>query len=109
MGNWSKLKTFRWIIGGLLFASSVPVLSLALAATLSKLLGCTLNEADIHPCYVLGISIGPLLYGLSIMGWLMILSLPLGAVVSLTWIGAESVWFVRKRMARRRGLLDRQP
>ena len=95
------MKPFRWIIGYLLFACSLPLLSLLLAGTLAKLLGCTLREADVHPCYILGVSIGPLLYTLSTVGWLMIVTLPFGAVVLVTWIGTESVWFVRKRIERR--------
>jgi hypothetical protein len=94
------VKAFRFIIGGLLFACSLPLFSVLMAATLAKMFGCTLNEADVHPCYVLGVSIGPFLYALSVMGWFMILSLPLGVTVSITWIGTESVWFVRKRIAR---------
>ena len=94
------MKAFRWIVGSLLFASSLPVLSLLLAGTLAKMFGCTLNEADVHPCYVFGVSIGPFLYSLSVMGWFMILSLPLGVAVLITWIGVESVWLVRKRIAR---------
>ena len=94
------MKSFRWIIGGLLLACSLPLLSLLLAGILAKLLGCTLNEADVHPCQILGVPIGTLLYSLSTLGWLMILSLPLGAVALVTWIGTESVWLVRKRSAR---------
>ena len=93
------MKLFRWIIGSLVAACSLPVISLLLAGTLAKLLGCTLNEADVHPCHIVGVQIGPFLYALSALGWLMILSLPLGAVALVTWIGTESVWFVRKRIA----------
>jgi hypothetical protein len=92
------VKTFRWIIGSLLLACSLPLCGLLLAGTLANVLGCTLNEADVHPCSILGVPIGPVLYALSALGWLMILSLPLGAVALVTWIGAESVGFVRKRM-----------
>ena len=94
------MKPFRWIIGTLLLACSLPLFSLLLAGTLSKLLGCTLSEADVHSCHLLGVPLGPLLYTLSTLGWLMILTLPLGTVVLVTWIGTESVWFVRKRIAR---------
>lgn len=33
------MKSFRLVIGGLLFASSLPLLSLLLAAALAKMLG----------------------------------------------------------------------
>ena len=94
------MKLFRWIIVGGVFLSMVPLLCLVFSATLASLLGCTVNEADIHPCHVLGVSIGPVLYALSVMGWLMIVSLPLGTVILLTWLGVESVRLVRKQIAR---------
>jgi hypothetical protein len=87
-------------MAGGLFLSIVPLLSLVFSGTTASLLGCTVNEADVHPCHLLGISIGPILYALSVMGWLMIVSLPLGAVVLLTWLGVESVRLVRKQIAR---------
>jgi hypothetical protein len=95
------VKLFRWIIGSLILACSLPLCSLLLAGTLANLLGCTLNEADVHPCTIVGVPIGSLLYALSAIGWLMIVTLPLGAVGLVTWIGTESVWFVRKRMQER--------
>jgi hypothetical protein len=94
------VKPFRWIVGSLLLACSLPLCSLLLAGAVASLLGCTLNEANDHPCFILGVPIGPALYALATMGWLMIVTLPLGAVALITWIGTESLWFVRKRMAR---------
>ena len=96
------MKPFRWIVGGLLFACSLPLCGLLLAGVIAKLPGCTLNEADVHPCNIVGVPIGPLLYALSTMGWLMILTVPLAAIAIVTWIGTESVWFVRKRTVRLR-------
>lgn len=87
-------------MAALLFLCSLPVLSVLVAGTAAKLLGCTLNEGDIHPCYLLGVPIGGLLYVLGVLGWLMMVSLPLAALLILVWIAVESVRFIRKRKAR---------
>ena len=94
------MKPFRWIAGFLVLACSLPLFSLLPRAALAKLLGCALSEADVQPCSILGVSIGPLLYTLSTAAWLMILTLPLGAVVLVAWIGSGSVGFVHKRVER---------
>ena len=55
------MKLFRWIMGGILVLCSVPLLCVLVAGTVAKLLGCTVNESEVHPCYILGVSIGRLL------------------------------------------------
>ena len=69
----------------------LPLVSVALSAVIAKALGCKLNECQSHPCKVLGIDIGPLLYSMHVMGWLMIVTLPLAAILSVAWF-AIGLW-----------------
>ena len=45
--------------------------------------GCQVDEANAHPCMVLGHDIGGLLYDLGVMGWLMLVTIPTGAFALL--------------------------
>jgi hypothetical protein len=54
-----------------------PTLSAWGAEAIASGLGCELNEAQLHPCYVLGQNIDELLYNLFTLGWLSLVTLPL--------------------------------
>jgi hypothetical protein len=91
------MRLFRWMMGLALFFFALPSISVVIAGVTAHLLGCTLNEGNVNPCHFLGISLGPLLTGMGVAGWLMLVSLPLGALVLLTWIVVELVQLVRKK------------
>ncbi len=61
-------------------------------------LGCDLNEASVHPCLLLGVNIGPLLYGMSLAVWFVSLTVAAGLVALLV---LAVVWIVRALRARR--------
>lgn len=61
-----------------------PFLLLVLAMLLARLTGCEVNEARAHPCRVAGIDLGGMLYGMMMMGWLLI---PLMPFMVLTLLG----------------------
>lgn len=76
---------------------ALPFLSVGLVMVLAPALGCDVSGAGPLPCPVLGIDIGELLYGLGMMGWLMLISWPLllaglallavaGLIVLLRWV-----------------------
>ena len=69
-----------------LFAAA-PVLSVYFTYLVADAHGCTVNEASIHPCLVMGGDWGGLLYFTGMMGWFMLATIPLGG-------GALIVWFV---------------
>ena len=78
----------------------LPVMSVDLASWTAWLNGCLLNEVNTHPCRLMGLDIGGLLTSLFGIGWLMLLTIPLGSILILVWAGTELVQFVRRRMAR---------
>ena len=71
-------------IGALL--ALAPVISVAMAGGIASLNGCPLTEANITPCVVLGVDLGGVLYGMGVMGWMMLLTLPAGAVAGIGWV-----------------------
>jgi hypothetical protein len=62
-----------------------PFLLLVLSLVVTRLTGCTVNEAGAQPCRIAGLDIGGLLYTLMMMGWLVI---PLLPIMALMLIGA---------------------
>lgn len=82
-----------------LAACAAPLASVALSSWMAHANGCRLDEGDAHPCIVMAVDIGQLLYGMNLMGWLMIATIPLGAILLLGWILTEAVQFFRRRRA----------
>ncbi len=70
--------------------ASLPVISVFTASWIATSLGCVLNEGDAHPCPLHGVDLGEMLYGMAVMGWFALMTLPLGvialAVLLLSWI-----------------------
>lgn len=64
----------------ILLISGAPLLSVSLASVIATIGDCKAIEARVLPCVILGVDLGWLVYGLGIMGWLMLLSLPFGAM-----------------------------
>ena len=63
-----------------------PIISLAVGGTIAETNGCTLTEHDIHPCIIDGNDLGPLLTGLSLLGFFAIATLPLGGAAFFVWL-----------------------
>ena len=67
--------------------SFAPLLSVLIASEAASVLGCTLNEGDAHPCPVLGVDIGDVLYSMFVAGWFMLMTLPGMVLTPLVWLG----------------------
>jgi hypothetical protein len=78
-----------------------PVALVAVAGNIASANGCQLDEGSVHPCIVNGRDMGEQLYGMSVMGWFMLVTIPTG-LLALAIYGAIllAVWLVRR--ARRR-------
>jgi hypothetical protein len=63
-------------------------------------LGCDLNEASLHPCPLLGVNIGPLLYGMGLAVWFVALTVAAGLVALLVLALVFIVRTVRARRAK---------
>jgi hypothetical protein len=97
-------RPFRWHDGAMLattVAAWLPALLLGTAIAVSSVAGCTLNEATIHPCVILGWDAGGLLYTFAVSGWLMLVTLPFMAVTTALWLGRGVYLVVRWLIARR--------
>lgn len=72
----------RSIITGLvlLVIGVLPLLSVFLSTVIADAAGCELNEASVNPCVIAGVDVGGALTGMFVSGWLMLVSLPIGAV-----------------------------
>ncbi|WP_299200883.1 hypothetical protein [uncultured Tateyamaria sp.] len=50
---------------------------------LAQIHGCTLHEGFANPCVIWGKGRGEMLAGMFVMGWFMLITVPVGAVVLL--------------------------
>lgn len=70
-----------WTLGLLiLLAATAPIVSVALAGWIAHRHGCTLHEGFANPCLIGGVDFGETLYTMGVLGWLALVTLPLGAV-----------------------------
>ncbi|SMQ85972.1 hypothetical protein SAMN06295905_3268 [Devosia lucknowensis] len=83
---------FHWtvylvILAVIVLFAAAPFLSVLFTYAIADANNCVVNEATTHPCLVLGMDLGGLLYFTGLMGWFMLATIPLGG-------GALIVWFV---------------
>jgi len=76
----------------------MPLISAISAGFVAQSLGCRLDESGSHPCMLWGSDIGDTLLVFFVMGWFELLTLPLGGLALLLWLGVAA-W---RAMARRR-------
>ena len=91
-----------WLLILMVLIGIAPLASVALAGLIAELNGCGLHEGFAQPCIVAGVDIGGLLYTMTVMGWLMLVSLFFlaGGLLGLAKEGVLLV--VRKIWARQR-------
>jgi hypothetical protein len=65
---------------GLCIYAAFPMLCVLLASAIAQATGSRLDEGSAHPCIVFGVDVGGLLYGLFVMGWLSLVTLPTGVL-----------------------------
>lgn len=95
-----RLVLWPWALAGTVLAW-LPLLSVLLCAALAGALDCRVDEGSAHPCVVAGQDIGPLLYFLGMMGWLMLLTAPLMLASIVLWLGVAGRWLWRRWRAGR--------
>jgi hypothetical protein len=78
---------------------AAPLLSVIWAEAFARRHGCTLHEGFTNPCVVNGHDWGDTLYTAFVAGWLMLLTLPVGAALLLVLIitGGLHMWRRRRR------------
>lgn len=90
------------LLGILLFAF-FPILLVAIAGGIASLGDCRLNEATVNPCVIAGVDLGGILYSMWVLGWLMIATLPIGALLLACWFLALLVQLLVIRRRRKAG------
>lgn len=94
---------FPWIIYLvvlflILAVTLAPVGSLVLSGWIANANGCALDEGSAHPCVIGGVDRGELLYTMFVLGWLMFLTFPAGALAFTGWL----IVFLLHRLAWRK-------
>lgn len=90
-----------WIVlAVILLIAAAPLISVLIAGWIADANGCALDEGSIHPCMVNGEDIGGMLYTLGVMGWFMLVTIPLGGLAVVVWlIVAAILFFIGRRKA----------
>jgi hypothetical protein len=74
------------ILAAILLLTALPLISVIVGGSIASAYGCGLDEGNIHPCLVGGQDLGSLLYTLFVLGWLMLVTLPLGGIAVIVWL-----------------------
>jgi hypothetical protein len=85
------VRKFPWIIYLLVLVlilafTLAPIGSVVACSWIANAYGCKVDEGSVHPCLINGIDRGELLYTLGVLGWLMLVTLPVGGLAVLVWI-----------------------
>jgi len=79
-------RTYAVILVAIVLFAAAPLLSVIFTSVVAEANGCVVNEGGVHPCLVLGLDIGGLLYFTGVMGWFMLVTIPLGGGASIVWL-----------------------
>jgi hypothetical protein len=79
---------------GIVLYTVAPILCVLIASGIAYVTGSRLDEGNAHPCIVLGIDIGGLLYVLAVSGWFMFFTIPTGLLALLIF---TIIWIVRRQ------------
>ncbi|HEY4283284.1 MAG TPA: hypothetical protein VGM62_09475 [Chthoniobacterales bacterium] len=99
-------KRFPWILYWIVLVliaiiALAPVGSVIACGVIANAYGCHVDEGSVHPCLINGKDYGHMLHTLGVMGWLMLVTLPLGGLAFALWlillVAHRSAW--RKRVA----------
>ena len=74
-----------------------PVLSAFAAYAIANLNDCTLHEGYVNPCVIVGVDLGGALYTMGVLGWLGLMTLPIGLPALLVLVVVCVVHFVRHK------------
>jgi hypothetical protein len=85
-----------------------PVIGVAVAGSIATANGCTLNEGQAHPCIVNGVDWGETLYALGVMGWFMLVTIPVGGSVLSLYVLVLAGYLVWKKL-RQKAALPAEP
>lgn len=94
------MKLVRSLLALAILICLLPIGSVMLASWLAESHGCVLNEGNPNPCLIGGVDWADTLYAMFVSGWFMLATVPIGAVLVVSWIVVEIVNLVKRRRAR---------
>ena len=86
----------------IVLVAALPLISVLISTGIAGALGCQVDEAAVHPCPFMGIDLGEMLTLMFILGWLGLVTLPLGVIALAVWLIIFLMTFVCWRRRRRR-------
>ncbi len=91
------MRLLRVLLSLALLACLLPLLSMAAADIIANVYGCKVDLTAAHPCIVGGKDIGHTLLTLGMMGYFLMATFPIAAVIVGAWMIIEVVaWIVRR-------------
>jgi hypothetical protein len=96
-------RPFKIALLAIMAVAALPVAMLLISGIVALAGGgCAVDEGNPHPCVVLGIDFGGMLYALSLLGLLgLIIAWPLAGIALLIWLVVAGIaWLVRRRRQR---------
>ena len=84
-----------WALVAIVLFGAAPIISVVIAATVANVQGCLLDEGNVHPCIVLGADLGTLLYGMAVLGWMALMTVPIAAMALVIWLAVAVVLYLR--------------
>src|SRR5262245_6382236 len=84
-------KRFPWVaywivLVLILIVAMSPIGSVMACGWIANAHNCKVDEGSVHPCIINGKDYGHMLYTLGVMGWLMLVTLPGGALAVMIWL-----------------------
>ena len=93
-----KLPILKILLGYIIIALITlgPLLITLLGGAAASLFGCTISEVGPQECLVLSVDIGWLFYAMGVIGWLFIITVPLGVLLFVLWTVMTVFMMTRK-------------
>jgi len=84
-------RKFPWLIYWIVLflialVALAPIGSVVACSVIANSHGCHVDEGSVHPCMIHGKDYGQLLYTLGVLGWLMLVTIPAGALAFAAWL-----------------------
>ena len=90
-----------WALGMILLFGASPWVPLLLAMLFGMTFGCVLDDAgSVHPCVVMGLDFGYLLYAMSRAPWFSMFTTPLAGLALIVWLIVLVVSLFKRRHRR---------
>ena len=86
-----------WALALILLFGTFPLLTLLSAVLFASAFDCQLDEGSIHPCVVLGLDFGGLLYPMAVGCWFVMFTIPLAGLALIVWLIAWVVLLFTRR------------